>query len=59
MAGRDAGVKVEAEHGTNAGYAAHVRNSHPPCQACRDAHAAASRAWREARGLTPGGRKTK
>lgn len=38
-------VRVEAEHGTDSGYQAHMDHRHPPCEPCRKAHAEASKAW--------------
>lgn len=41
--GRQAGVYGPIEHGTNAGYQAHVRQMVPACRGCLDAHNDATR----------------
>jgi hypothetical protein len=39
-------AKRPMRHGTSAGYEQHRRRKEPPCDACKEAHAQASRGWR-------------
>lgn len=52
----DLGTRKPVDHGTVAGYRAHRRIGHPPCQPCIDAHTAYGRATRIARDAASGQR---